>query len=236
MLTHQPWPGHRCRLLSAGKSGFVLPVPCHGRAGIAGRAGQPQPCPVTAQLSHLHPAQPRATIKSFNGFICNALKIHSMLRVGLWRGHREPNVLPTPSHGCLLHLQPHGHAMASKDVLPTVTPDPSPGGTWRAPRLSQSCIPVLPPGSRRWVIPTSRSVQGVFVASRGSHLRAPWGRTGPAPSFPLHIHGCRWGGLWPVRLGFAFKPHPLPSAELSGVKNGLLLPGQELLVRGRFLN
>lgn len=127
-------------------------------------------------------------------------------------------MLLTPSHQCLLHLQPH----CSGDVLPKVTLPgwghqiPAQAGPGPAPALSlsQSCIPVLPPGSRFWLIPTSRSVQGAFVASRGSDPRAPWGRAGPAPSFPLHIHGCTWGGLWP--LGFAVKPHPLPSAELLG--------------------
>lgn len=121
------------------------------------------------------------------------------------------------------------------------TPHPSPGGTWTSPTpqrraCSQSCIPVFPPGSRCWVIPTSRSVQRVVVASRGSHLCAPWGRTGPAPSFPCHIHGCRWGGLWPLGLGFAFKPHPLHSAELSGGEKWAFTVRQELLVGGRFLN
>lgn len=67
--------------------------------------------------------------------------------------------------------------------------------------LSWSCIPGLPPGSRCGVSPTARPVQRGFVASSCS-----MGQDWPCP---CHIHGCRWGELWPLALGFAFKP-PCP--------------------------
>ena len=40
----------------------------------------------------------------------------------------------------------------------------------------------------------------------------------------------RPGAFGLLGLGFVFKPCPLPSAELSGMKKGLLLPGQKPLL------
>lgn len=152
-------------------------------------------------------------------------------------------MLPTPARQSLLHLQPQAHPRALEDSFGGCashgdtaglgTPNPAQGHLEQPHSpvlsLSWSCIPGLPAGSRCGVSPTARPVQRGFVASSCS-----MGQDWPCS---CHIHGCRWGELWPLGLGFAFKPHPVPSAELLGVQNGLLLELlQELLVRGRFLN
>lgn len=94
-----------------------------------------------------------------------------------------------------------------------------------------------------------KSVQRVFVASRGSCLLARLPEPGrqhrsshrgagpaPLPAFPrrsaLHrqLQTVRPVAFGLLGLGFVFKSCPLPSAELSGMKKGLLLPGQKSLV------
>lgn len=150
-----------------------------------------------------------------------------MARVGLWRRQRCCPLPHTPACStCSPRVTPWLWGM-SLGTLPGDT-KPSPGGTWSSPTPSAEPQLELHPSWKQMLAhPHCQLCPKGFCS-------ISW-VSSSCSSFLCHIHGCSWGELWPWALGFAFKPHPLPSAELLGVKNGLLLPGQELLVRGRFL-